>query len=109
MEKGDIVIIRDISYSRQVIQGQLKRTKYSLKKGTKFIIVETNCEFPNPYCWQAQSKRYNDTVIQAVDGEEIVFIEERFLEFDTHKITIDDKTIEISNESYKALKQSLEA
>jgi len=104
MKAGDLVIIKDYSYSKEVEDGVLVDNTYRGDK--QFIIVETNCVFPNPHEYQL-GYTFNNTVIQAVDSGKVIFIEERFLKLTTHKITIDGKTIEISNESYQALKKSL--
>ena len=104
MKAGDLVTIRDYSYSKEVKDGELQQVVYSHQQ---FIVVETDCKFPNPHQYQLGDRHFNNTVIQAVDSDKVVFIEERFLRPTTHKITIDGKTIEISQESYKALKKSL--
>ena len=110
MKKGDVVEINDWSYAKVISNGELNDIGYPEFTGN-CIIIETNCKFP-------ASKRqatatslipasYNNTVIQAIDTGDIIFIEERFLRPATHKITIDNKTIEISHESYKSFKKQL--
>lgn len=82
MKKGNIVIIRDSSFSRSVINGELVEEFLACdNKGDKqYVIVETGCMFPVTNVYQARGlTSFNDTVIQAVDSGEVVFIEERFL------------------------------
>lgn len=108
MKKGDLVVVCDPSYSRMVKNGKLVRThSFFLRHSNKqFVVVETNCCFPQTAPWPDADCR-NDTVIQAVDTDEVIFIPSRFLRPVKHTIEIDGKAVVISHESYEALKKSL--
>jgi hypothetical protein len=108
MKKGDLVVIDDLSYSRMVKDGKLVSPPTNFLRrhiNKKFIIVEIGCRFPKTSQWSDVD--CNNTVIQAINTDEVVFIEERFLVPAKHQITIDGKTIEVSHESYLELKKSL--
>lgn len=83
MKKGDIVTIKDGSWTRSVVNGKLvsEFLNYGREKGKKYVIIETNCIFPNTGSGQfgCTPPTYNNTVIQAIDSGKVVFIEERFL------------------------------
>ena len=111
MKKGDIVIIRDYSYAQTIVGGVLKHYNNSYAyPATQYIVVEVECSFPleNRYCPQPSGCR-NNTVLQTIGSDEVVFIHNKFLKPVIHEIIIDGKTIEISDKFYKALKQSLKA
>lgn len=115
MKKGDVVTVRDSSYSKII-------TKYGLEssydpprdiRGKQCVIIELDCRFPDAHRYQTRDHMCNDTVIRVIETDEVVFIEERFLEPATHKIMIDVKqndcvmfgTIcEISDKLYKEIK-----
>jgi len=120
MKKGDVVTVRDSSYSKVV-------TNHGLESGygdgeirnlrkEQGMIIETNCVFSDPHHYQVQIHTCNDTVI-VLDSGEIVFIEERFLKLvlPTHKVMIDmilhpgygvgGDVIEISDKLYKEIKR----
>ena len=113
MKKGDrVVIIRDGSWTQSVMDGRLVRESlnYGPAQGRHYAVVETGCRFPLDSRWAPQPEAYrNNTVIQDVENGKVVFIHDRFLRPATHIIVIDGKTIEVSDESFKALKQSLGA
>lgn len=80
MKKGDIVTIRDGSYTRSIIAGKLihESLAYGSEGDKKYRVVETECSFP--LTDKCQSAMYrNDTVIQAVKSGKVVFIHGRFL------------------------------
>jgi len=112
MKKGDRVVIRDGSWTQSVMDGRLVRESlnYGPAQGRHYAVVETGCRFPLDSRWAPQPEAYrNNTVIQDVENGKVVFIHDRFLRPATHIIVIDGKTIEVSDESFKALKQSLGA
>lgn len=118
MKKGDVVIIKDSSYSKVV-------TNYGLESGygdggvcnirkKQGTIIEVGCKFPNLHYYQTQIHTCNDTVI-VLDSGEVVFIEERFLKLATHKVMVDirqdggwmyGQIIKISDELYKQIKRT---
>lgn len=93
MKKGDIVIIKDGSFSRSVVGGELihELLGNSARMGDQYMVVEIGCVFPNTgsmgLSWPTKtSPGFNNTVIQILgkDGQslsrgKVVFIEERFL------------------------------
>lgn len=84
MKKGDIVTIRDSSYSVIVEKGELilLGTNHGRHHKREYMVVEIGCKFPLTELWQGKyGSSYNDTVIQALDNtNEVIFIEERFLQ-----------------------------
>ncbi len=125
MKKGDVVTIRDNSYTKSVIGGKLVHEIYgcSIKGNERYTVIEINCVFPTERNQACKSlfklASFNNTVIQAIDSDKVVFIEERFLELvlPTHKVMIDIKihdgvimvggqVIEISDKLYKEIKKS---
>jgi len=83
MKKSDVVVINDGSFSRTVKNNKLTYgpdgDKYTHTKNSdrrQYVIIETGCSFPNT----DGHNTFNNTVIQAVNSDKIVFIEERFLE-----------------------------
>lgn len=109
MKKGDVVTIRDSSWSRCVKGGELSSGCHD--RGGKHVVIEIDCTFPLGssnvlYSKQPDSYR-NNTVIQALDSKGVSFIHSGFLRLETHRIVIDGKTIELSNESFENLKQQL--
>ena len=121
MKKGDVVTIRDGSYTKSVVNGELIHEHLAIQS-KQYKVVETGCSFPakgnqaydsDGYCGPS----FNNTVIQAVDSGKVVFIEERFLRLakPTHKVMIDvrqdggwtyGQIVEISDELYKQIKTS---
>lgn len=94
MKKGDIVTIKDGSFTKSVENGKLihEYLSDSLGAGRQYMVVETGCVFPNSgsrgYCWPVVTPpTVNNTVIQALsEGNnqplsrgKVVFVEERFL------------------------------
>lgn len=104
IKKGDVVKIKDFSYSRTVENGKLVRPNSSTYG--KFVVVEINCNFPHTKNdpWRAPAD-FNNTVIQATNSGEVIFIQDKYLQPAKHKITVDDKTVEISHESFEAFKK----
>ena len=107
MKKGDLVVIHDRSYSRVVRNGTMLNGGECLpyRDGTQFVVIETGCRFPRTSRYPGDN--YNDTAIQGINAGEVVFIEESFLRPIKHTITIDDRTVEISHESFLSLKKQL--
>lgn len=79
MKKGDVVTVNDFSYSKIIENGKLDNNFHAFHPAARkqFVIVELDCVFPRTNQWP--DTNYNDTVIQAVDSSEVVFIERRFL------------------------------
>ena len=114
MKKGDIVTIDDYSWAREIVNGKLKNIRIKNCTTRKYTIVENNCDFP---LHDDQSRIYrSDTVIQAIDGGEVIFIHGTFLRpvLPKHKIMIDitnamsvmyGNIIEISDKLYKEIKR----
>jgi hypothetical protein len=83
MKKGDIVTIKDGSFTQSVVNGELihEWLVYGTEQDKQYVVIETNCMFPNsgsrgyPY----SPPTFNDTVIQQCESGRVVFIEERFL------------------------------
>lgn len=81
MKKGDIVIIKDSSYSNVITKNGLKSSYDGLHsvKNKQGRVIELGCRFPYPNQWQIQYGRYNNTVVMTNSGR-VVFIEECLLE-----------------------------
>ena len=122
MKKGDKVTIRDGSYTRSVINGELVREHLAcgVEENKQYKIIETGCSFPakgnQARSILGMSSTFNNTVIQAIDSGKVVFIEERFLELvpPTHKVMVDIEqsgpatfgmVYEISDKLYKEIKR----
>lgn len=125
MKKGNVVTIRDDSYTRSVVGGKLiyEHLAFSSEANKQYIIIETGCSFP-AYGSQKMDgggccrPSFNNTVIQAIDSGKVVFIEERFLKLVslTHVVMTDivfcsgygvnGQTHEISDELYKQIKKA---
>ena len=122
MKKGDVVTIKDGSYTKSVIDGELVH-EYLAIQSKQYKVAETGCSFPAEDT-QARSipsfnisSTFNNTVIQAIDSGKVIFIEERFLELvlPKHVIMVDltfhsgygvnGQTYEISDELYKQIKK----
>ena len=116
MKKGDVVTVNDYSWAKEVVNGKLKNVRIKDCTTRKYTIVENNCDFP---LHDDQSRIYrSDTVIQAIDGGEVIFIHGTFLRPvpPKHKIIIDvenahpghlmcGKFIEISDKLYEEIKR----
>lgn len=121
MKKGDIVTIKDGSWTRSVVEGKLiaESLAYGNEKGKQYVVIETECKFPAERN-QARNATYsppsfNNTVVQALDSGKVVFIEERFLRQvrPTHTVMVDliqityssigGETVEISDELYREI------
>lgn len=87
MKRGDVVIIKDGSYSQSIVAGKLikESLNYGDEKGRKYRIIETGCVFPHDDAQDSSRKRdtFNNTVIQNIDSGKVVFLEERFLQLTT--------------------------
>lgn len=115
MKKGDVVIITDGSWTRSIVGGKLVEEFLNDgdEKGKQYIVIETGCSFPKT----GSLRTFNNTVIQAIDSDKVVFIEERFLELvpPKHKIIIDitvtrlggirGNVVEISDKLYQEIKR----
>lgn len=104
-KKGDKVKIRDSSYSRIIIDGELRNGEYEGVRHRKCTVIEVGCDFPRTSDWNGVKN--NNTVVQDCETGEIIFILERFLEMVAHVIVIDGKTIELSHKSFLAFKEQL--
>lgn len=119
MKKGDVVTVRDSSYSKVVTEHGLE-SSYDPPRNVRkkqCVIIELGCRFPDSHHYQTQIHTCNDTVIRVIETGEVVFIEERFLQLipPTHKIMIDmvyhpgygvgGEVIEISDKLYKEIKR----
>lgn len=118
MKKGDVVTVRDSSYSKVITEHGLESGYDGINsvKGERGIIIELNCDFPDPNKFQQRYRHFNNTIVKTNSGK-IVFIEEDFLDLvmpPTHKVMIDirqnggwmyGQIIEISNELYKQIKK----
>lgn len=116
MKKGDVVTVRDSSYSKVITEHGLESSYGGVNsvRDEQGIVIELNCKFPDPERYQEQCS-FNNTVIKTDSGK-IVFIEERFLEpvLPTHKVMVDIKQdsgwmygqiVEISDKFYKEIKR----
>ena len=114
MKKGDIVMVNDYSWAKEVVNGKLKDVRIRDCADKKYTIIEIDCKFP---LHDGQRERYrSDTIIQAISGE-VIFIHGTFLCSvpPTHKVMIDvvwnncvtcGEVVEISDKLYKEIKQS---
>ena len=87
MKKGDIVTIKDGSYTRSVINGKLihEWLAHGTETRKRYMVVETGCRFPLVEYHQPEPY-HNNTVIQVLYENsqtlargKVVFIHERFL------------------------------
>jgi len=125
MKKGDRVVIDDGSFSKQVKDNKLShgpggdRYKNLQDDDRKqYVIIETGCSFPKT----GSQHTCNNTVIQIIKSDKVIFIEERFLKLVSskhkspkHKIMINlihhfgygmgGDIIEISDKLYKEIKR----
>ncbi len=116
MKKGDIVVINDSSWTKTIKDNKLVNGPGS-DAHKQYIVIETGCSFPlYDGVSHQKDKHRSDTVIQAVDSGEIVFIFENFLEPvpPTHKVMVDvrqdggwmyGQIVEISDKLYKEIKR----
>lgn len=104
---GDKVRVEDSSYSKVVGTYGLEDGYDGFRvRNQQGVIIEMNCKFPNPDKFQNIYGVFNNTIVRLLTNE-IVLTEERFLAPTTHTIVIDGKTVELSHESYKNLKEQL--
>lgn len=115
MKKGDVVTICDGSWSRSVVDGKLihENLAFAHEAGKQYVVIETGCSFPGT----GNSNSFNNTVIQAIDSDKVVFIEERFLELvpPKHQVWINvtiacvggicGEVVEISDKLYKEIER----
>lgn len=119
MKKGDVVTIRDSSYSKVITKNKLESSYAGIRsvRGEQGVIIEVSCKFPDLHQYQQDGRTFNNTVIRTDSGK-VVFIEERFLELvlPTHKVMIDieihdsvimagGNVVKISDELYKQIKK----
>lgn len=84
MKKGDIVTIKDGSYTRSVVNGKLihEFLAYGSELGKQYTVIAVGCVLPiepDPAERYRLPNTYNNTVIQAIDSGKVVFIEECLL------------------------------
>lgn len=121
MKKGDIVTVKDGSYSRSIVDGKSiheGRALYDIQ----YTVIEIGCKFPVVDSFQQRYEiieRFNNTVIQAIDSGKVVFIEERFLKLvpPKHMAIIDAERknccivgtwVEISDKLYQEIKRKVQ-
>lgn len=117
MKKGDVVTIKDGSYTRSVVNGELihESLAYGNEQNKQYVVIEIGCSFPLTCSWHHHDYR-NDTVIQAVGSGKVILIHNRLLELvpPTHKVMVDirqdsgcmyGQIVEISDELYKQIKK----
>jgi hypothetical protein len=77
MKKGDIVLVVDGSYFLVIRGGKPEPYTELQMHNRQFKVIEVNMKLPaaNPF----PEPKFNDTIIQALDNNETVFIQERFL------------------------------
>lgn len=120
MKQGDVVTVRDGSYSWSIINGKSIHEIGVWLPDEKFTVIEAGCKFPVIDPWQNRYEpvlRFNNTVIQAIDSGKVVFIEERFLKLvpPKHKVMLVEKMVrnhavagtfvEISDKLYQEIKR----
>ena len=116
LKRGDVVTIGDNSFTRSIVNGKLIHENFSYDK--QYVVVEVDCAFPVHDQFQSAGiASFNNTVIQAVDSDKVVFIEERFLVLvpPKHKVllvekivrnhAVSGKFVEISDKLYKEIKR----
>ncbi|MCK5615764.1 hypothetical protein KAR91_78600 [Candidatus Pacearchaeota archaeon] len=120
MKKGDVVTVKDGSYSQGVINGKLIHEAGAGPRGEKFTVIETDCKFPVTDEYQTTYRSaFNNTVIQAIGSGKVVFIEERFLKLvpSKHMAIIDAERknccivgtwVEISDKLYQEIKREIQ-
>ena len=108
LKEGDTVLVKDFSYSRFVVNGELVPSCVVglSRMEDEFVIVDMDIK-TNPVTYQIVCKSCNNVIIQSVENSIVGFIEERFLVPGKHQISVDGKTIEISHESFLNLKKQL--
>lgn len=110
LNKGDIVTIRDSSWTRSVVNGELKHEDLARdgERDKEYVVIETDCRFPLTDLYQP-ADYHNDTVIQTIYSRKVVFVHHRFLAPvpTGHDIIIDGKIIRISHESFLNLREQL--
>jgi len=91
MKKGDKVTIRDGSWTRKIKDNKLVNGS-GCDDTKQYIVIETGCSFPlyDGISFQ-KDKHRSDTVIQAINSGEVVFIFGNFLQLvaPTHLVWID--------------------
>ena len=113
MKNGDTVKITDGSYIQEITKDGLVCVCLNCgeSKGLQYKVISTNCKFPKIAVYQ-EDENISDMIICGIEGcvkDRFFVVCHRFLKCVdlTHIITIDGKDIEISDESYQNLKESL--
>jgi hypothetical protein len=106
IKAGQKVRIKDLSYSKVFVDGRFESTESSLLSH-EYVVIMTDCVFPNAHYYQRLRCQFNNTMIQSCTDDKIVFIEARFLKPAAHTIVIDGKSIELSDKSFTNLKRQL--
>ncbi len=108
IKKGDLVTIRNYSWTQTILNGKMVRYNNYPHFTTKYVVIEVGCCFPLEVKCVIQDSAYqNNTIIQETENGKIVFIHHGFLSPAKHSIVIDGKTVEISHESFMNLKKQL--
>ena len=105
---GELVTIRDYSWALRLGLDKCSNAGcFEPNAYQKFKVLVVGCKMPTNFMWGEQY--FADTIVMGQDDNIVWLVCSRFVKKckPTHKITIDNKTIEISDESYKELKKSL--
>lgn len=112
IKENDIVIIKDGSWGRMIDNGEILEPSlaYQEYKGLKYKVLMTGCSFPLMRKRDQGYIEQSNTLLIGLEGitkNKIVIIRDDQLSISPRKIIIDNKEIEISEESYQKLKKSL--
>lgn len=114
MKKGDVVTIKDSSFSLAIVDDSLEHHPGEVQKERQ-IVIAINCDLPGEN-WQGEIYHNNAIVRGQISGR-ITFVQQRFCHLiaPTHKVMVDiifnpgygvgGRVIEISNELYKEIKK----
>lgn len=116
MKKGDIVTIKDSSFSFAIVDGFLKHHPGEVQKEQQLIIA-VNCNLPADQGYCGDRQRHNDTIVRGQISGKITLVQQRFCHPITpkHKVMIDihqthsgcimfGDIVEISDELYRKIK-----
>lgn len=118
MKKGDVVTIKDSSYSFMIVDDSLEHHAGEVQKERQ-IIIAVDCDLPayGGY-YSGTSRQRNNTIVRGQLSGRITFVQQRFCRLiaPTHKVMVDLKQegpiiflsgniVEISDELYKQIKK----